>query len=82
MDGKSALRLHSDRFELVEPFCASLFDEPKSFTQWCILSIEQALQQTHIDPTSQRVVFFISTTKGLFQMRVRLGFVPKSRRCV
>ncbi len=64
MDGKSALRLHSDRFELVEPFCVSLFDEPKSFTQWCILSIEQALQQTQIDPTSQRVIFVISTTKG------------------
>ena len=61
---ESALRLYNQHFPSVEPFCASLFDEAKSFTQLCIQSASQAIKETEIDASSPSVVFVISTTKG------------------
>lgn len=62
--GKSALRIYANHFASVEPFCASLFDTPRSFTELCIESAQQAIAQSQIDPTSQEVIFVVSTTKG------------------
>ena len=62
--GKSALRIYTNHFASVEPFCASLFDTPRSFTELCIESAQQAIAQAQIDPTSHDVIFVISTTKG------------------
>lgn len=62
--GRSGLRIYTSRFEDVEPFCASLFDEPQAFVPLCIHSAEQAIREAKIDPTSEDVVFIISTTKG------------------
>ena len=62
--GLSGLRLYSDRFAPVEPFCASLFDTPQEFIPLCIASAQAAIEQSGIDPKSKRVVFLLSTTKG------------------
>ena len=63
--GRSGLKLHTDRFADVEPFCASLFDEPQEFVPLCVRSVEMALRQL---PTGiadkEETVFILSTTKG------------------
>lgn len=76
---KSAIRLYEKHWGMPEPFMASLFKEgeiDKEFEKLCpankytdfekaiILSISKALQQTTIDPSSDRVQFIVSTTKG------------------
>lgn len=67
--GRSGLKLHTDRFADVEPFCASLFDTPQEFVPLCIRSIEDALDMANshlplaID-SSPETIFILSTTKG------------------
>ena len=61
-EGHSGLKIHAHRFADVEPFCASLFDEPQQFVPLCIRSVEMA--RGKIDVTSSSTVFILSTTKG------------------
>lgn len=60
--GKSGLKIHTHRFADVEPFCASLFDEPQQFVPLCIRSVEMA--KGELDLSSPSTVFMLSTTKG------------------
>lgn len=62
--GESALSSYHQLFPSVEPFCASLFESTPTFTQLCIQSASQAIQNANIDASSPAVVFVISTTKG------------------
>lgn len=63
--GCSGLKLYTDRFADVEPFCASLFDTPQSFVPLCIRSVEQAMTNDQLPITrSKDTVFILSTTKG------------------
>lgn len=62
LNGRSGLRLYTDRFPSVEPFCASLFDTPQELVPLCIRSVEMA--KGDIDVSSPETVFILSTTKG------------------
>ncbi len=77
--GRTALKVYKDRWGLPEPFTASLFQgdtienafssfhshaQYTEFEKAAILSIHQALQQTDVNPSSDRVQFILSTTKG------------------
>jgi len=101
--GRSELKRHDGLWNLPEPFTASLMNREavtETAAQWhlderytffekmIILSASKALEQTDIDPTSDKVLFILSTTKGnVFlldkretgfpQERVRLGMAAK-----
>ena len=101
--GRSDLKRRDGLWNLPEPFTASLMDREavtETATQWhlddrytffekmIILSAAKALEQTEIDPASDKVLFILSTTKGnVFlldkretgfpQERVRLGMAAK-----
>lgn len=101
--GRSELKRHDGLWNLPEPFTASLMDRNKVeqafaeladneqytfFEKMIILSAKKALEQTDIDPTSDKVLFILSTTKGnVFLLdkretgfpaeRVRLGLAAK-----
>ena len=101
--GRSELKRHDGLWNLPEPFTASLMDRNKVeqafaeladnerytfFEKMIILSAKKALAQTDIDPTSDKVLFILSTTKGnVFLLdkretgfpaeRVRLGLAAK-----
>ena len=101
--GRSELKRHDGLWNLPEPFTASLMDRNKVeqafaeladneqytfFEKMIILSAKKALEQTDIDPTSDKVLFILSTTKGnIFLLdkretgfpaeRVRLGIAAK-----
>ena len=101
--GRSELKRHDGLWDLPEPFTASLInreavtemaaqlhidDRYTFFEKMIILSAAKALEQTTIDPTSDRVLFILSTTKGnVFLLdkretgfpeeRVRLGMAAK-----
>ena len=64
--GRSGLKLYSDRFADVEPFCASLFDTPQEFVPLCIRSVEEAVssQLSAFSLQDKETVFVLSTTKG------------------
>lgn len=67
--GRSGLRVHTDRFADVEPFCASLFDTPQEFVPLCVRCVEDALETTvcHLPlaiGSSPETIFILSTTKG------------------
>jgi 3-oxoacyl-[acyl-carrier-protein] synthase-1 len=77
--GKSMSRLYSDRWQMAEPFFASLFEEGDvdnafsllgdatdytDFEKICILSASRAIADAGIDASASDVQFFISTTKG------------------
>lgn len=64
LSGSSALSSYHQHFLSVEPFCASLFDSAPTFTQLCIQSASQAIQEANLDASSSAVVFVLSTTKG------------------
>ena len=62
--GRSGLKIHTQRFDDVEPFCASLFDTPQAFVPLCVKSIEEALKDSGIKPQDSDTIFILSTTKG------------------
>lgn len=78
--GTTRLRRYEGRWGLPEPFTASLFDKGEvedtfarrirsdktytRFEQMAILSAEDAIRQSGIDPASPRVMFIIATTKA------------------
>lgn len=64
LQGKSALKVHTNLFPSVDPFCASLFPERIDFVTLCLRSARAAVSQAGIDAASARVVFVVSTTKG------------------
>ena len=92
---RSALRLYEGLWGLPEPFVASLMDREKvedAFAAWAdnrkytffekmiILSAKKALEQTDIDPTSDKVLFILSTTKGnVFLLDERETGFPQER---
>jgi len=62
LSGQSALRSYTDRFPMVDPFCASLFDNA-DFETLCI----EAVKGTNTDAcllSSKDTLFVLSTTKG------------------
>ena len=101
--GRSELKRHDGLWNLPEPFTASLMNREavtETAAQWhlddrytffekmIILSVAKALEQTDIDPTSDKVLFILSTTKGnVFLLdkretgfpaeRVRLGLAAR-----
>ena len=70
--GESELRYREGVLDLSEGFTASLFDRDAfpmldgytRFESLAITSVTQALEQTAVDPSSERVLFVVSTTKG------------------
>lgn len=93
-EGRSELKRHDGLWQLPEPFTASLMDRDKVeeafaplandakytfFEMMIILSAAKALEQTDIDPTSDKVLFILSTTKGnVFLLDKReTGFPPE-----
>ena len=77
--GHSELKRHDGLWQLPEPFTVSLMDREAVnekaaqlqiddrytfFEKMIILSAAKALEQTDIDPTSDSVLFILSTTKG------------------
>lgn len=77
--GRSCLRLHEGLWGLPEPFCASMFDRDAVemecaaenlphgltfFEKIALLSASRAVRAAGIDPSSERVLFVLSTTKG------------------
>ena len=78
-EGRSMLKRYEGLWRLPEPFTASLMnreavnekaaqlqidDRYTFFEKMIILSAAKALEQTDIDPTSDSVLFILSTTKG------------------
>jgi len=93
-EGRSMLKRYEGLWRLPEPFTASLMDREKVeeafaplandakytfFEKMIILSAAKALEQTDIDPTSDKVLFILSTTKGnVFLLDKReTGFPPE-----
>lgn len=93
--GRSALRLHEGLWGIPEPFVASLFDREKVleecektgvsgrftfFEKIVILSVAKALTGSSVDPSSPRVQFILSTTKGNVDMlRANAEGIPAER---
>ncbi len=81
--GKSELRYYENVMDISEPFTASFFEDDKleeslsqltfgedytRFEKIVILSINNALKESHIDVMSDKVLFVISTTKGNIEL--------------
>lgn len=64
LNNRSAIEVHTDVFDSVEPFCASLFAKRHDFITLCIDSITEALSHADVDASSPEVIFILSTTKG------------------
>lgn len=70
--GKSGIKYFSDMAGVHEPFWASIIPEEMierkeghtRFESMCIQTVEGALSTAGIDPSSERVLFILSTTKG------------------
>lgn len=68
--GRSGLKIYDHRFADVEPFCASLFDEPQEFVPLCVRSVEDAVAHLKIERLEDfkiggaGTIFILSTTKG------------------
>ncbi len=93
--GRTELKRHDGLWNLPEPFTASLMDRKKVeevfaeiadneqytfFEKMIILSAKKALEQTSIDPTSSKVLFILSTTKGnVFLLDKRETGFPQER---
>ena len=93
--GRSELKRHDGLWQLPEPFTASLMDREvinetaadlhiddryTFFEKMIILSVAKALEQTDIDPTSDSVLFILSTTKGnVFLLDKRETGFPSER---
>ncbi len=95
--GRSELKRYEGKWNLPEPFVASLVDRDKVeqafkaladnakytfFEKMIILSAKKAIEQTDIDPASDKVLFILSTTKGnVFLLDKReTGFPPERVR--
>ena len=93
--GRSELKRHDGLWNLPEPFTASLMnrevvnemaaqksidDRYTFFEKMIILSAAKALEQTDIDPSSDKVLFVLSTTKGnVFLLDKRETGFPQER---
>ena len=93
--GRSELKRRDGLWQLPEPFTASLMDHEAVneiaaqrhiddtytfFEKMIILSAAKALEQTHIDPASEKVLFILSTTKGnVFLLDKREKGFPSER---
>ena len=93
--GRSELKRYDGLWQLPEPFTASLMDRKKVeeifteladnekytfFEKMIILSAKRALEQTDINPTSDKVLFILSTTKGnVFLLDKRETGFPKEK---
>ena len=93
--GRSELKRHDGLWQLPEPFTASLMDREvvnktaaqmqiddryTFFEKMIILSAAKALEQTNLDPTSNRMLFILSTTKGnVFLLDKRKTGFPAER---
>ena len=93
--GRSELKRYDGLWNLPEPFTASLMNRKKVeevfaeiadneqytfFEKMIILSAKRALEQTSIDPTSSKVLFILSTTKGnVFLLDKRETGFPQER---
>ena len=93
--GRSMLKRYEGLWDLPEPFVASLMDRDKVeqafaeindkkqytfFEKMIILSATKALDQTDIDPKSNKVLFVLSTTKGnVFLLDKRETGFPQER---
>ncbi len=88
-NGKSGLRIIQNNQLLPAPICVSLTDKnilnstfssienPEKFTDYeklLILSIHDALKQTHIDAGSKDTLLIISTTKGSIDVLEKKSF--------
>ena len=70
--GRTALALHTSDSPAVMPYYASLIPDEMlaldggytRFERMCILSVTEALRGCTVDPSSDRLLFIISTTKG------------------
>ncbi len=69
LDHKAIARMLDDRFP------TKSFAAYTSFERMAILSAAYALEQADVDPVSERVVFFLSTTKG------NVGLLDKENSC-
>lgn len=93
--GESSIQLHERHWGIPEPFMASLFKDGEidnefdklrpackytDFEKAIILSIDKALQQAAINPSSDRVQFILSTTKGnIYLLDDKKEGFPKER---
>jgi 3-oxoacyl-[acyl-carrier-protein] synthase-1 len=93
--GRSALKRYDGLWHLPEPFTASLMDREKVenvfaeladnekytfFEKMIILSTSRAIAEAKIDPTSDKVLFILSTTKGnVFLLDKRETGFPQDR---
>ena len=93
--GRSELKRRDGLWQLPEPFTASLMDREAVnevaaqqqiddrytfFEKMIILSASKALKATDIDPTSNKVLFILSTTKGnVFLLDKRETGFPNER---
>ncbi len=80
LEGRVGLRLYEGLWGIPEPFIASLLDRKairdmfqsiaenaedySLFEQMCILSAYNAIRSQNVDASSDRTMFFLSTTKG------------------
>ena len=94
-EGRSMLKRYEGHWGLPEPFVASLMDREKVeqafaeisdnkpytfFEKMIILSAAKALEQTDINPSFEKVLFILSTTKGnVFLLDKRETGFPKER---
>jgi 3-oxoacyl-[acyl-carrier-protein] synthase-1 len=93
--GKSELKRYEGKWNLPEPFVASLVDRDKVekafaaiadnklctfFEKMIILSASRAIQEAGINTASERVLFILSTTKGnVFLLDKKETGFPKER---
>lgn len=79
-EGKSCLKRYEDKWELPEPFVASLFQDGQiedmfiseinsddaytRFEKMVLLSATKAIEDSGIDASSDKTIFILSTTKG------------------
>ena len=76
--GRGLLRRYEGQWGIPEPFCASLFSEEQNqtlaiegltrFESLVVRSARSAIQEAGIDPSQQRVVLILSTTKANIEL--------------
>ena len=76
-DGKTVLQTYTDHFPSVEPFCASLFETHRSFTELCISSASQAIEAAHIDKNINTPKQAVSIKTAIMMLTI-LSFIISS----